>query len=96
VFGVCVIAFFIGLYFNKRDDEHDKAIYEGQRKRSQEHKEKLERERQQELERRQALYRERVRLSSVARAMTEESQPVGLGGGAAEQSQGQQPKRTIH
>jgi hypothetical protein len=92
VFGVCVIAFFVGLYFNKRDDERDKVLHEEQRKRAQEREEKQERERQQE----QAFYRERMRLSSAATAMTEESQPSGLGGGAAKQSQGQQPKRTIH
>ena len=92
VFAVCAIAFFVGLYFNKRDDERDKALYEEQHKRAQERKEKQERERQQE----QALYWEGMRPSSAARARTEESQPSGLGGGAAKQSQGQQTKRTIH
>jgi hypothetical protein len=92
VFGLCVIAFFVGLYFNRRDDERDKILYEEQRKLAQERKEKQEQARQQE----QALYWERMRLSSAAMAMTEESQPSGLGGGAAKQSQGQQPKRTIH
>jgi hypothetical protein len=94
VFVVCVIAFFVGLYLNKRDDERDKALYDEQRKRAQERKKKQETERLQELERRQTLYKER--LSSAARAMTAESQLSGLGGGAAEQGQGQQPKRTIH
>ena len=96
VFVVCVIAFFVGLYFNKRDDVRDRALYDEQLKRAQERKAKQEKERQQELERLQALYKERARFSLARTAMTEESQPVGLGGGAAEQVQGQQPKRTVH
>jgi hypothetical protein len=97
VFGVCVIAFFVGLYFNKRDDERDKVLYEEQRKRAQEREERRERERQLEQERcqerLQALLRERPRQSSAAQAVGEEPQSPGLGAGAAAQTQGQQPKR---
>ena len=95
VFGICVIAFFIGLYFNKRDDEREQALYDERRRQAHEQKEQRERERQQEQERLLAQYRERTRLSSATTAMTEESQPQGLGGGAAGQVQGQQSKRTI-
>jgi hypothetical protein len=93
VFGICVIAFFVGLYFNKRDDERDKALYEEQRKRAQEREERRERERQADYERLQALLRERPRQPSAAQAMGEEPQSPGLGAGAAAQTQGQQPKR---
>lgn len=110
VFGVCVIAFFVGLYFNKRDDERDKVLYEEQRKRAQEREQERERERQLVQERLQEHERFQERLqeglqallragqpSSAAQAMrTEESQPSGLGAGAAAQTQGQQPKRTIN
>ena len=104
VFGVCVIAFLVGLYFNKRDDKQDKAVYEEEQRRRGLEKEKLELEQlrqeverqRQEMERQVQLFREQARSSSAAKAMTEESQPLGLGGGAAEQNQGQQPKRMIN
>lgn len=93
VFGVCVIAFFVGLYFNKRDDERDKALYEEQRKKAQEREASREREKQLEQERLAALLRERVRMPSATQAMASEEQTSGLGAGAAEQTQGGQPKR---
>lgn len=96
IFVICVIAFFVGVRFNKRDDERDKALYEKQQKQAREREEKRDRERQLEQERLLTLLRERGRVPSAAQAMAEEDQPSGLGAGAAGQTQGKQPKRFIH
>lgn len=99
IFTLGVIAFLVGLYFNKRDDERDKALYEEQRKRAEALSVIKEQNRLFEQERLLALMRERSQESLAVKALnSEESQTPALGAGAAgatAQAEEQQPGRVI-